>query len=403
MSERFDALVRRESKVYVQAARRWPLALVRGDGSRVWDVDDREYIDLTAGWGVTCLGHGHPALVEAICDQARTLMQTTNIVYSEPQLELAERLDRITPDPIHRSFFVSSGAEANEGALKLAHGATGRPRFVATGGSFHGRTLGAMGALGQEKHRGRWEAIVHASTFVPYGDLDAARAALGPDVAGLIVEPVQGEGGVRVPAPDYLAGLRNACDEVGALLILDEIQTGIGRTGRWFALEHSGVVPDILTVGKGLGGGVPIAAFLGTEAVMATVERGDHGGTYAGNLLCCRAAATVLRVIEEEGLVERAEAEGTRIRARLRELAGRFGDRVEEVRGLGLLIGFVLRKPEEAGRVHTRLREKGVLANLTAERVIRIFPALNVPESDLEVGIDTLESVLAEGAAGRAD
>lgn len=399
MSRRFDALVNRESKVYVQSARRWPLALVRGEGSRVWDVDEKEYIDLTSGWGVTCLGHGHPALVEAICDQARTLMQTTNIVYSEPQLELAERLDRITPDPIHRSFFVSSGAEANEGALKLAHGATGRPRFVATHGSFHGRTLGAMGALGQEKHRGRWNAIIREATLVPYGDLEAARGALGPDVAGFIVEPIQGEGGVNVPAADYLPGLRKACHEAGALLILDEIQTGIGRTGRWFALEHSGVVPDILTVGKGLGGGVPIAAFLGTEAVMETVQLGDHGGTYAGNLLCCRAAATVLRVIEEEGLVQRADALGERIRDRLRELAGRFGDRVEEVRGLGLLIGFLLRNPEDAAQLHTRLRERGVLTNLTAERVIRIFPALNVPEADLDKGLDTLESVLAEGAS----
>jgi acetylornithine/N-succinyldiaminopimelate aminotransferase len=397
MSERFDALVRRESKVFVQSARRWPLALVRGQGSRVWDVDGREYVDLTSGWGVTCLGHAHPVLVEAICDQARTLMQTTNIVYSEPQLELAERLDAITPDPIHRSFFVSSGAEANEGAFKLAHGATGRPRLVSTHGSFHGRTLGAIGALGQEKHRGRWKAIVRDATFVPYGDLEAAREALGDDVAGFVVEPLQGEGGVNVPPPDYLAGLRKACDEVGALLILDEIQTGIGRTGRWFAFEHAGVVPDILTVGKGLGGGVPIAAFLGTEAVMATVQRGDHGGTYAGNLLCCRAAATVLRVIEEEGLVERAEALGERIRARLRELAGRLGDRVEEVRGLGLLIGFVLRDSEDATRVHARLLEKGLLTNLTAERVIRIFPALNVPEGDVEEGLETLESVMAEG------
>jgi acetylornithine aminotransferase len=202
---------------------------------------------------------------------------------------------------------------------------------------------------------------------------------------------------VNVPPPEYLAGVREACRDAGALLVLDEVQTGIGRTGRWLALEHFGIVPDILTLGKGLGGGVPIAGFLATDEVAATVQPGDHGGTYAGNPLCCRAAATVVRVIEEEGLVERAARLGASTIERLRDLARKHGDRVEEVRGLGLLIGFVLREGENAARVHTRLRERGVLVNLTAERVIRIFPALNVPEKDLEEGLDALAAVLDEG------
>ena len=401
MSERLDALIARERRVYAQSPRRWPIALVRAKGSRVWDIDGKEYVDLQSGWGVTSIGHSHPALAEAIAEQARTLIQTTNIVYSEPQIQLAERLDRITPDPIHRSFFLSSGAEANEAALKLAHGATGRDRFVATLHSFHGRTLGAMGALGQEKHRARWDRLVRTATLVPFGDLEAAKGALGPDVAAFIVEPVQGEGGVHVPPPGYLPGLLEACHEVGALLILDEVQTGIGRTGRWLALEHSGIVPDILTLGKGLGGGVPIAAFMATEEVMATVQPGDHGGTYAGNLLCCRAALTVLDVIEREGLVERAAALGERTQERLRTLARDCAERVEEVRGLGLLIGFVLRDPADAASLHARLRERGILTNLTAERVIRIFPALNIPEEDLDSGLDTLESLVRE--KGRAE
>jgi acetylornithine/N-succinyldiaminopimelate aminotransferase len=396
MSQRFEALVARESKVYMQTARRWPLALVRGKGSTVWDVDGREYLDLTAGWGVTCLGHSHPAVVEAICDQVQTLVQTTNIVYTEPQVELAERLDRVTPAPIHRSFFVSSGAEANEGALKLAHGSTGRTRFVATTGSFHGRTLGAMGMLGQEKHRARWSGIVREASFVPFGDLDAARRELRDDVAALIVEPVQGEGGVNVPPPGYLAGLLEACHAAGALLIADEIQTGIGRTGRWFAFEHSGIVPDILTLGKGLGGGVPIAAFLATEDVMGTVQRGDHGGTYAGNPLCCRAAAAVLRVIEEENLVERAETLGGRILTRLQKLTSTFPERIEEARGLGLLLGLVLRDAADAARTHTLLREEGVLVNLTAERVLRLFPAFTIGEEELDRALDVLESIIGE-------
>ncbi len=395
MTQSYDALVEQERRLFAPGVRRWPLALARGEGSRVWDVNGAEFVDLTAGWGVTAIGHSHPALIEAITDQAKTLMQTTNIVYSEPQLELAERLDRITPNAIHRSFFVASGAEANEGALKLAHRKTGRSHFVATLNSFHGRTLGVLGCLGQAKYRDRWKGIIREAELVPYGDLAAAEAAIRDDVAAMIVEPVQGEGGVAVPGDDYLPGLARICHASGALLILDEIQTGIGRTGRWLAREHSGVIPDILTLGKGLGGGLPIAAFMATEQVMSSIEPGDHGGTYAGNLLCARGAATVLRVIEDEGLVPRAAELGEGIMGRLRGF-GASTDKVEEVRGLGLLIGLVLRDAELAVRVHTAAREAGVLVNLTADRVIRIFPALNIPQDELDRALDTLESTITQ-------
>ncbi len=397
MSKAADLVIQREKDLYAPTARRWPLVLERGAGARVWDVDGKEYVDLTAGWGVTAIGHCHPALVEAISEQARTLMQTTNIVYTRPQLDLAERLARHTPPEIRRMFFVSSGAEANEGALKLAHAATGRSRFVATLGSFHGRTLGALGTLGQDKHRARWKGIIREATFVPYDDADAAKAAIGSDVAAMIVEPVQGEGGVVTPRPDYLRALAAICREAGALLILDEIQTGLGRTGRWFGFEHFGVVPDIFTLGKGLGGGMPIAAFLATEAVMATMQPGDHGGTYAGNLVTCRAADAVLRVIEEEGLVERAASLGAHTRARLLAAAARAGERVERVRSSGFLLGLVLRDPADAARVHAAARERGVLVSLTAERVLRLFPALNIPQSDLDTGLDLLEKALVAG------
>jgi predicted acetylornithine/succinylornithine family transaminase len=386
-----DVVIAREKQSIAPTARRWPLVLERGAGSRVWDVDGKEYVDLTAGWGVTAIGHCHPALVEAITDQCRTLMQTTNIVYTRPQLDLAERIARHTPPEIRRMFFVSSGAEANEGALKLAHGATGRTRFVATYNSFHGRTLGAMGCLGQEKHRGRWKGIIREATFVPYDDVDAAKAAIGPDVAAMIVEPVQGEGGVVTCHEGYLRALHAICKERGALLILDEIQTGLGRTGKWFAFEHYGVVPDIFTLGKGIGGGMPIAAFLASEAVMATMQPGDHGGTYAGNLVTCRAADAVIRVIEQDGLVERAAKLGAHTRARLERTASRSGDRVECVRGLGFLLGMVFREAAEAVRAHAAAREQGVLVSLTADRVLRLFPALNIPEPDLDLGLDRLE------------
>ncbi len=391
-----DALVEQERRLFAPGVRRWPLALARGAGSKVWDVDGKEFTDLTAGWGVTAIGHCHPALSDAIADQAKTLMQTTNIVYTEAQLELCERLDRITPNAIHRSFFVSSGAEANEGALKLAHRRTGRSHFVATLNGFHGRTFGALGVLGQPKYRDRWKGIIREAEFVPYGDLAAAEAVLGDSIAAMIVEPVQGEGGVVVPPDGYLRGLARACHGAGALLILDEIQTGIGRTGRWLAREHSGVIPDILTLGKGLGGGLPIAAFMATEQVMDSIEPGDHGGTYAGNPLCARGAATVLRVIEEEGLVQRAADLGERTLARLRDFAARSDGKVDEVRGVGLLIGIVMHDPELAARVHTAARERGILVNLTADRVIRIFPALNIAEDELSAGLDGLESVISE-------
>jgi acetylornithine/succinyldiaminopimelate/putrescine aminotransferase len=396
MSEKYDAIVAREKQVFMPGVRRWPLALERGQGSRVWDVEGREFIDLTAGWGVTAIGHCHPELVAAIADQAGRLMQTTNNVYTTPQLDLAERLARVAPAGIHQTFFTSSGAEANEGALKLAARKTGRSRFVSTTNSFHGRTLGAMGCLGQEKYRAPWKGIVREATFVPYGDADALRGALGPDVAAFIVEPVQGEGGVVVPPTDYLRRAADACHAAGALLIADEIQTCIGRTGRWFAVEHSGVVPDILTIGKGIGGGFPLAAFMATEAVMGAIQPGDHGGTYAGNPLACRAGATVLRVIEEQGLVARAAVLGKDALARLEAFARRESAKVELARGLGLLIGVVLRDAAFAARVHAEIRERGVLVNLTADRVLRIFPPLNIPEADLSRGLDVLEACVKE-------
>lgn len=394
MTKNFDAIVTREKQYFAPGVRRWPVALVRGEGSRVWDADGKQFIDMTAGWGVTALGHSHPALVEAISDQARTLMQTTNVVYSEPQLELAERLDGITPDNIHRSFFVSSGAEANEGAIKLAHRATGRSGYISTFNSFHGRTLGSLGVLGQEKYRAPWNAILREASFVPYGDLEAAKAVINDQTAAMIVEPIQGEGGVNIPPEGYLKGLEKALHAVGALLIMDEVQTCIGRTGRWLALEHSGVRPDIITLGKGIGGGVPLAAFTASEDVFETLVPGDHGGTYAGNLLTCRAGCAVMRVIEGEGLVQRAAQTGDAVMARLEALRKEVPERVEAVRGAGLLIGLVVNDAEFAASTHSGLRERGVLVNLTAERVLRLFPALNIPDSDLDEALGILEELI---------
>lgn len=402
MSQRFAAIVAREARAFLPVVKRLPVALVEGRGSRVRDVDGREYVDLTGGWGVTAIGHSHPALVAAIAEQAGRLMQTTNLFYTLPQLDLAERLLAVVPDALTRTFFVSSGAEAMDGALKLAHRATGRTKFVSTTKSFHGRTLGALAIIGQDKHRAPYQRLLTEGCFVPFGDLDAAARAIDENTAAFVVEPIQGEGGVHVPPPGYLAGLRERTRAAGALLIFDEIQTGIGRTGRWLALEHTQlpdggpVVPDVVTLGKGLGGGFPIAGFLCTEDVAKTVSLGDHGGTYAGNPLACAASDTVLRVIAEDGLVERAAEVGERTIGRLREFAAKYPDRAGEVRGQGLLLGMELRDLEAAATISQRAVERGVLVNVTAGNVLRLFPALNIPEDELNTALDVVLGLIAD-------
>jgi acetylornithine/N-succinyldiaminopimelate aminotransferase len=384
-----------ETTHFLPVVNRHPVALVEGRGSRVRDIEGREFVDLMAGWGVTCIGHCHPALVEAISGQADRLMQTTNIFYTLPQLDLIERLSEITPAEITRSFLVNSGTEAVDGAIKLAHRATGRSKFVSTENSFHGRSIGALRVIGQTKHRKPYEALLPEACTVPFDDLDAARAAVDDSCAAFIVEPIQGEGGVNIPSDGYLNGLREICDARGALLILDEIQTGIGRTGRMLALQHDAVKADIVTLGKGLGGGFPIAAVLTTEAVADTVGLGEHGTTFGGNPLACAAANAVLKVITEEKLVERSASIGDQLLDRLRDFAQAHPDPVETVRGRGLLAGLVLRDAEHAATLPGRALDEGVLLNVTAGRVVRFFPALNIPEDELWSALDAVLGLVA--------
>ena len=391
-----EVLRTREGTHFLPVVNRMPVALVEGRGSRVVDVDGREYVDLTAGWGVNCLGHCHPELVAAISEQAGRLMQTTNLFYTLPQLDLAERLAALTPDAITRSFLVSSGTEAMEGALKLAHRATGRTRFVSTENSFHGRSLGALQVIGQAKHREAYEAMLRPQPVVPFDDLAAADAAIDEETAAFVVEPVQGEGGVNVPSDGYLSGLREICHSRGALLVLDEIQTGIGRTGKMLALEYEGVVPDVLALGKGLGGGFPLAAFLCTEDVAKTVRPGDHGGTYTGNPLAAAAGNAVLEVVEREGLVERSADLGARLGTRLAEFAAANPARCEGARGRGLLQALVLRDAELAGALPLRALANGLLVNVTAGTVLRLFPALTIEEDELWSALDLLLGLVAD-------
>jgi acetylornithine/N-succinyldiaminopimelate aminotransferase len=393
---KFEAVREREAAHFLPVVKRHPVALVEGRGARVRDVEGRDFIDLTAGWGVTCIGHCHPALVEAISEQAARLMQTTNLFYTLPQLELVERLAEITPEAITRSFLVNSGTEAVEGALKLAHRATGRAGFASTENAFHGRTLGALRVIGQAKHREPYRALLPAAAVVPFDDLEAARAVVDDNCAAFIVEPIQGEGGVNVPSDGYLTGLREICHRAGALLILDEVQTGLGRTGSMLALEHEGVAPDVITLGKGLGGGFPVAAFLTTEAVAKTVNLGDHGTTFGGNPLACAAANAVLGVLRQEKLAERAATLGARLMDELRAFGAEHPTLVEAVRGRGLLVGLVLRDPERAAALPLRAIERGVLVNATAGSVIRFFPPLNIPEEDLWPAVETVLSLVTD-------
>jgi acetylornithine/N-succinyldiaminopimelate aminotransferase len=386
----FEDLKAREARHFIPVVNRHPVALVSGAGSRVKDTEGREYTDLMSGWGVTCIGHCHPVLAAAIAEQASTLMQTTNIFYTLPQLDLIDQLAELAPGALNRSFLTNCGTEAVEGALKVAHRANKRPKFISTHGAFHGRTLGALSVNGSAKHREPYATLMHETVQVPFGDLAAAESAIDTQTCAIIVEPVQGEGGVQVPVDGYMAGLRKFCDAAGAMLIADEVQTGIGRTGTMFGVEHEGVIPDIMTLGKGLGGGFPVAAFLVTEAVAETVQTGDHGTTFGGNPLACAAANAVLRVVEEEKLVERSASVGAKLQAHLQAFADTNPEKVELVRGRGLLQGLVLRDAERAATIPARALEAGVIVNVTAGNVVRFFPPLNIPEDLLFEAVDVV-------------
>ena len=384
-----------EASHFLPVFKRPPLALVRGSGSYVWDDKGRRYTDLTSGWGVNAVGHCHPRVVQRVIEQTQTLIHSSNAFYTAPQLELARRLVDRTPDALTRAFFVSSGTEATDGALKLAHRATNRHRFISTLRSFHGRTLGALGVLGQDKHRARYRQLLPEHVFVEYDNLAAAEAAIDETTAAVIIEPIQGEGGVHEASGEYLKALRRITHERGALLILDEIQTGIGRTGTFLASDAYDVVPDVVTLGKGLGGGFPIAGWLTTEAVANTVLPGDHGGTYAGNPVACAGANATLEVIESERLVDRARSIGQELTTKLRAFAEAHPDLVQEVRGRGLLQALELKDEALAAAIPERARAQGVLVNMTAERVIRLFPALNIEKTVLWPALDRVLSTIA--------
>ncbi len=367
------------------------LTIVRGEGATVWDTEGRAYIDCIGGHGVAVVGHSHPRLVQAIQRQAERLIICPGTLDNDVRDAYLARLISRTPPGLDYAFLANSGAEAVEAAIKLARLATGRTRLVATMRGFHGRTMGALSLTWNKKYRAPFSPLVPDVVHIPYGDLDAAREAITRETAAIIVEPVQGEGGVR-PAPEgYLQGLRAICDETGALLIADEVQTGFGRTGTLFAVERWQVVPDILCLAKGIAGGVPMGAVVVNARVAQAVKPGHHGSTFGGNPLACAAALAVLDIIEEEGLVEAARQKGAWL---LQHLQGIEHPKVREVRGLGLMVGIELR--ERATPYLRALQEAHrVLALPAGPNVIRLLPPLVISQDELATVVQALDAVLS--------
>jgi len=385
-----------DERYVAQTYKRQPLALVKGRGMFVYDSEGRRYLDFVGGIAVCALGHSHPALVRAISAQAKRLMHVSNLYFIQPQAELAALLTKITPEGIDKFFFCNSGAEAVEGAFKLAVKHTKRERIVAMEGSFHGRSAATVGATWKAAYREPFMPLIpDIFDFVPFNDLAAAERAISDRTAAVIVEPVQGEGGVNVPADDYLPGLQKLCNERGALLICDEIQCGMGRTGKWFACEHWGVRPDAITMAKALGGGFPIGCMGARGEVMRSFSPGDHASTFGGNPLACTAAKTVVQTMLELKLPQRATKVGAYFKRRLQELAGEHAC-VREIRGLGLMLGMELTSKEIAEKAVARARKRGFLINCTADKVLRFVPPLIVGREHIDRLIKVLGEILGE-------
>jgi predicted acetylornithine/succinylornithine family transaminase len=395
MTMTLDDIKARESRHVLQTYRRQPVAFVRGRGTYLFDVDGREYLDFVSGIGVTSLGHAHPGLTAAIAEQVATLIHTSNLYYHPFQAEAAARLAQFSGLP--RAFFCNSGTEAVEACLKFARrywytqGVQGRTAFVAVEGGFSGRTMGALSVTHDEHYRAPFAPLLEA-TFVDPAKPDALLAAVTEKTAAIIAEPIQGEGGIRPLSADFAAAINDACARTGALYIADEVQTGLGRTGYPFYHQALGLRPDLISVGKALGGGVPVGAALVSERVAQAVSPGDHGSTYGGNLLGTRAAAFVLDELMTGGLLDNVRAMGAHLERRLRALALQH-PAIVEVRGAGLMRGLQL--AFDAAPIVDTARDRGLLVNRTDERVVRLLPPLTVQQGEIDRAVELLDAVFA--------
>lgn len=384
-------------KYYLPVFGRYPLVLDHGKGCYLYDTEGNKYVDFLAGIAVNALGHAHPVLVKAIADQAAKIMHCSNLYYTEIQAKAVKVIAEVSG--FDRVFLANSGAEANEGALKLARKygkqkADGKFRIITAVHSFHGRTMMTLTATGQEKYQQGYEPLPAGYEYVEYGDIKALEAVMGDDVCAVLLEPVQGEGGVHVPTDEYLQQVRSLCDKHDALLIFDEIQTGVGRTGKWFAYMHSGVKPDILTFAKGIGGGFPMGGFAVEERLAHVFKAGDHGSTFGGNPLACAAAYACLTAIRSENLVDKAAVQGDYFKAELEKLQAKYPEKVKEVRGRGLILGMELVK--EGKPVVESCLANHVIVNCTAGNVIRLVPPLIVTKEEIDIVVKALDEALAE-------
>lgn len=372
---------------------RLPKVIVRGKGNWIVDMDGNKILDLFPGWAVSGIGHCHPRVVEAIQKQAAQLIHMDNTFYTLPQGQLAKLLSERSFGG--KCFFCNSGAEANEAALKLArkYTAKGKYKFITTEKSFHGRTFGALTATAQPKYHDGFLPLVPGFEYVPFNDIDALTEAFSDETAAVLVEPIQGEGGINPASAEYLHTIRNLCDEFGAVMILDEVQTGMGRTGRWFAYQHIDVIPDIITLAKALGGGTAIGAIIAKPEVAAALVPGTHASTFGGNPLACAAGIAVIEAIEEEHLLENTQKMGEYARQKLSELKNKFPI-IDSIRGIGLMLGVQLNIPGAA--IVSRCLEKGLRINCTQETVLRIMPSMTITAEELDQAFAILADVLAE-------
>lgn len=389
-----------EDQLGITFCDRQSLVVERGAGNYVWDNNGARYLDFTSGWGVTCLGHAHPVITQAICAQAGKITQNPNsgFTYSPRRAELLLLLRKVLPRELTHCYFANSGAEANDAAIKLARKITGKVKVISTLGSFHGRTFNSLSASGGPQNISRYIPVMPGNEFVPYGDIDAAAACIDENTAALIVEPVQGEGGVRIPPPDYLSGLSRLCKQKGVLLIIDEIQTGFCRTGKFFALQWSGpdVQPDIITMGKGIAGGLPFAAFAVSEQLNARIQKGDHGGTYCGNPLSCAVATAVVNYLLENRVALQVSKQGSYLLDKLRDLASRHAGLIRQVRGLGLLTAIELVDEANLLPLTQACLERGLLVTPTRNGVVRLIPSLLVTTEEIDEASLVLRDVLQE-------
>lgn len=390
------AIIEETEKYYLPVFGRYPMVMELGQGCRVWDNEGNEYVDAFAGIAVNSLGYNHPVLVKAISEQAAKLMHCSNLYYTEIQAKALRVVAEATG--MDRIFFANCGAEGNEGAMKLArkYGVSKAPtkyKIISADESFHGRTFDTLAATGHDYYHVGYGPLSPGHVLVPYGDIKALEAQMDDDVCAILLEPIQGEGGVHVPSDEYLQQVRALCDKHDALLIFDEVQTGVARTGKWFAYMHSGVKPDILTFAKGIGGGFPVAGFAVPERLAHVFKPGDHGGTFGGNPLACAAVYATLTTIKSEGLVDKVAEKGEYFKNKLRKLQEKYPDKVTDVRGCGLMLGMEV--AGEGKPIVESCLANNVIVNCTAGNVIRIVPPLIISKEEIDIVVAALDKALA--------